>query len=306
VNRQLFECVPNYSEGRREEVIEAIVAPFRGRAEVHLLDYRADKDHNRLVVSLVGEPVALQDALIESARAAVSRIDLRVHQGAHPRIGAVDVIPFVPLRNASMKDAIALAHGFGARYHRETGVPVYYYEEAALAPGRRRLEEARKGQFEALREHIRDPDRRPDVGEPRLHPSAGATAIGARPFLVAFNVNLDTSDVGIARAIAKTIRASGGGLSHVKAVGIELRERDLAQVSINITDHGKNPIHLVLEAVRSEAEKRGVKVLDTEIYGMVPADALVDSAAHYLSLAGFDRGQVIDLRLLDLSSGSGD
>jgi glutamate formiminotransferase len=303
VSRQLYECVPNYSEGRRAEVIEAIVAPFRAAPGVHLLDARADADHNRLVVSLVGEPGPLQEALLASARQAIASIDMRTHTGAHPRIGAVDVVPFVPLRGATMADCISLARGFGRRYAAETGVPVYYYEEAALRPERRGLEAVRRGQVEALRSEIGNPDRQPDAGEPRLHPTAGATAVGARPFLVAFNVNLDTPDMGIAKAIARTIRASGGGMPHVKAVAVDLAARGLSQVSINITDAEKAPLLAVLDRVREEAGRRGARVLDTEIYGMVPAAALLASAAGALQLAGFDQSQVLELALLDLAAG---
>jgi len=286
--RPLFECVPNYSEGRRPQVIEAIVAPFRGRTGVHLLDHRADPDHNRLVVSLVGEPDALQESLLESARAAIAAIDLRAHTGAHPRIGAVDVVPFVPLMGAAMPDCVSLAREFGRRFNRETGVPVYFYEEAALRPDRRRLEVVRKGQFEALRSGISSPDRHPDVGQARLHPSAGATAIGARPFL-----------------IARSIRESSGGMPCVKAVAVDLAARGLVQVSINITDMQKAPLHTVLERVREEARRRGIEVVETEIYGMVPAAALIDSAARSLQLAGFDPAQVLELRLLDLAGQEG-
>jgi len=300
---RLVECVPNYSEGRRKPVIEAIVAPFRGREGVHLLDWRADPDHNRLVVSLVGEPAPLQDALMESARAAISSIDLRGHTGAHPRIGAVDVVPFVPLRGITMEECVALARDFGARFARETGVPVYLYESAAVRPERRNLEVVRKGQYEALVKEIGSHDRAPDIGPPRLHPSAGATAIGARPFLVAFNINLQSTDMAVARAIAKTIRASGGGLSHVKAVGVDLKERGMVQVSINVTDYAVNPLHVVLDLVRKEASQRGVAVAETEIYGLVPAEALLAAASHCLQLAGFEASQVLDLRLLDLQAG---
>ncbi len=301
--RQLVECVPNFSEGCREHVIEAIVAPFRGREGVHLLDFRADRDHNRLVVSLVGEPAALQNALMESAREAISSIDLRSHTGAHPRIGAVDVVPFVPLRGITMEECVVLARDFAARFARETGVPVYLYEFAALRPERRNLEVVRKGQFEALVNEIGRPDRAPDVGPQHLHPSAGATAVGARPFLVAFNINLHSTDMAVARAIAKTIRASGGGLSHVKAVGVDLKGRGMVQVSINVTDYTVNPLHVVLDLVRKEASQRGVTVAETEIYGLVPADALLATASHALQLAGFESSQVLDLRLLDLADG---
>ena len=303
--RQLYECVPNYSEGRRPEVIAAIVAPFLSTPGVHLLDQRADQDHNRLVVSLVGEPDPLQEALLASARAAIAAIDMRTHRGAHPRIGAVDVVPFVPLRGASMEDCVSLARAFGRRYAAQTGVPVYFYEEAALRPERRGLEVVRKGQFEALREEMGRPERHPDAGEPRLHPSAGATAVGARAFLVAFNVNLDSRDMSIARGIARRIRASGGGMPHVKAVAVDLAARGLTQVSINITDAEKAPLLVVLDRVRQEAGQQGVRVVETEIYGMVPASALLDASVRALQVAGFDASQVLELRLLDLAGQAG-
>jgi glutamate formiminotransferase / 5-formyltetrahydrofolate cyclo-ligase len=299
--RRLVECVPNYSEGRRAGVIDAIVAPFRSKTGVHLLDSRADPDHNRLVVSLVGEPAPLQDALLASARVAVEHIDMRTHRGAHPRIGAVDVIPFVPLRGMDMDECVAIARGFAQRYARELSIPVYLYEAAARRPERRNLETVRKGQFEALQGEIGKPDRAPDFGAPRLHPTAGATAIGARPFLIAFNVNLDSRDMDAARAIARTIRASSGGMPCVKAVGVDLHERGLVQVSINITDAEVSPVHAVFERVRSEASQRGITVAGTELYGMAPAAALLAASVHYLGIADFDAGQVIDLRLLDLA-----
>lgn len=302
--RPLYECVPNFSEGRRQQVIEAIISPFRNRPAVHLLDFRADADHNRLVVSAVGEAEPLQEALLGAARAAIASIDLRTHRGAHPRIGAVDVIPFVPLRGADMADAVSLARSFAARYSRETSVPVYLYESAALRPERRNLETVRKGQFEALQKEIDTPERVPDAGGPRLHPSAGATAIGARPFLVAFNINLESTDLALARSIARTIRASGGGLPHVKAVGVALKERGLVQVSVNCTDFRVTGLHQVLERVRGEAARAGVSVRETEIYGLVPAAALLSEAARSLQVAGFDEAQVLDLRLLDLMGGS--
>jgi glutamate formiminotransferase len=295
----LVECVPNFSEGRRAAAIDAIVAPLRGRPGVRLLDHRADPDHNRLVVSLVGEPEPLVEALLDSCRAAVASVDLRTHRGAHPRIGAVDVVPFVPLRNISMRECVDLAREFGRRFNRETGVPVYFYEEAATRPQRRNLEDVRRGQFEGLCRDIGAPDRAPDVGGPGVHPSAGATAVGARRFLLAFNVNLASRDLAVAKAIAKTVRASSGGLPHVKAVGVDLTERGMVQVSMNLTDHARSPLHLVFERVRAEARSRGVEVAGTELYGMVPAEAMLDAAAHYLQAAGFDPSQVIELRLLD-------
>ncbi|MEW6261912.1 MAG: glutamate formimidoyltransferase [Thermodesulfobacteriota bacterium] len=296
----LIECVPNFSEGRRPEVIEAVVAPFRQRKGCALLDYRADPDHNRLVVTLAGRPGPLQEALLESARAAVAHIDLERHQGGHPRIGAVDVIPFVPLRNVTLAECVELAHDFGRRYHRETGVPVYFYEEAALRPERRQLENIRRGQYEALKTEAARPERRPDVGPPRLHPSAGATVIGARKFLIAFNVNLNTTDLKVARRIAQAVRASSGGLGHVKGLGLALEKRGLVQVSLNIVDYEKNSLYRVVELIRLEARRWGVEIVETEVYGLVPAAALLESAAYYLQVADFDPKQVLELRLLEM------
>ena len=298
--KQLITCIPNYSEGRRPEVIEEIVEPFRRTRGCGLLDYRADADHNRLVVSLVGEFVPIQEALLESAKVAIAKIDLQHHQGGHPRVGAVDVIPFVPLRNVTMEDCVELAHNFGRRYHKETGVPVYFYEEAAIMPERKRLETIRRGQYEALRSEIIQPERHPDVGEAKLHPTAGATVIGARKFLVAFNVNLGTSDVKVAKEIARAVKAPGSGFAHVKAIGLPLKERGLVQVSMNIVDYEKNGLSPILELIRIEAKKWGTAVVETEVYGMIPAAALLDSASHYMQIADFDPNQVIELRLLEI------
>jgi glutamate formiminotransferase len=248
---------------------------------------------------VAGEPDPIQDALIESCRAAISAIDLKQHQGGHPRIGAVDVIPFVPIQYIDMQTCVALAHRFGERFNRETGVPVYFYEEAALKPDRRRLESVRKGQFETLKTEISKPERHPDVGKPEIHPTAGAAAIGARKFLIAFNVNLGTSDLNIAKEIARALRSSSGGLSHIKAIGLSLKERALTQVSINVVDYEKNALYRVVELVRIEAKRWGVPVVETEVYGMIPAAAVLDSTAYYMQLAGFDRNQVIELALLD-------
>ena len=298
--KQLIECVPNFSEGRSPDVIEAIVKPFRERKGCALLDYRADKDHNRLVVSLVGAPGPIQEALLEASKVAISHIDMEHHQGGHPRVGAVDVIPFVPLRNITMEECVEVARRFGRRYHEETGVPVYFYEDAALRPERKGLEVIRKGQYEVLKVEITDPGRHPDVGAPKLHPSAGATVIGARKALVAFNVNLGTDDVKVAKEIAKTVRSSSGGLCHVKGIGLALESRGLVQVSMNIVNYERNALYRVLELIRMEARKWGVPVIETEVYGMIPATALLDSASYYMQIAGLDPNQVIELRLLEM------
>ena len=297
---KLIECVPNFSEGRRPEVIAAIVGCFRNRKGCYLFDDRADKDHNRLVVCLVGEIEPIQDALIDAAKVALRHIDMEKHQGGHPRIGAVDVIPFTPVKSVTMDECVALAHTFGNRYHAETGIPVYFYEAAARNPERKRLEVIRQGQYEVLKTEIARPERHPDVGLPALHPTAGATVIGARPFLVAFNVNLNTRDLNVAKAIAHAVRASGGGFSHVKAIGLELADRGLVQVSLNIVDYERNPLYRVQEFIRMEARRWGVEIVDTEVYGMVPAAALLRSAEYYMQIAGFDSRRVIEWRLLEM------
>jgi len=298
--RQLVECVPNFSEGRRKEVIEALVRPFRETKGCYLFDFRADEDHNRLVVSLAGEPAAICDAVLAASATAVERIDLNVHRGAHPRMGAVDVIPFTPIAGITMEECVTLARSFGERFHKALHVPVYYYEEAALRPDRTRLEVIRKGQYEGLKEEITRPERHPDLGEPKLHPTAGATVIGARKFLVAFNVNLNTTNVEIAKAIAKRVRASGGGFTAVKGIGLALEEKGLVQVSMNIVDYDQTALYRVLEFIRMEAARWGVTVNGTEVYGMIPTRAILDSAAYYLQIDDFDPGQVLELKLLEL------
>lgn len=298
---QLIECVPNFSEGRRQDVIDEIVNCFKGKRGVYLLDHRADEDHNRLVISLVGAPTPIQEALLEAAKVALKHIDMNAHQGGHPRIGAVDVVPFTPIKGITMEECIELAHSFGERYYKETGIPVYFYEDAALRPERKRLEVIRKGQYEVLKDEAKtNPDRRPDIGEACLHPTAGATVIGARKFLVAFNVNLDTPDVNIAKKIAAAVRASSGGFCHVKGIGLALEERGITQVSMNLVDYEKNSLYRVLETIRMEAKRWGVGVVETEVYGMIPVNAILESAAYYLQIAGFDLEQVLELRLLEL------
>ena len=298
---QLIECVPNFSEGRRQDVIDEIVNCFKGKRGVYLLDHRADEDHNRLVISLVGAPAPIQEALLEAAKVALKHIDMNAHQGGHPRIGAVDVVPFTPIKGITMEECIELAHSFGERYYKETGIPVYFYEDAALRPERKRLEVIRKGQYEVLKDEAKtNPDRRPDIGEACLHPTAGATVIGARKFLVAFNVNLNTPDVNIAKKIAAAVRASSGGFCHVKGIGLALEERGITQVSMNLVDYEKNSLYRVLETIRMEAKRWGVGVVETEVYGMIPVNAILESAAYYLQIAGFDPEQVLELRLLEL------
>ncbi|MCD6364145.1 MAG: glutamate formimidoyltransferase [Synergistetes bacterium] len=299
--KRLVECVPNYSEGRREDVIQKISNCFRGKKGVWLLDVSADKDHNRMVITAVGDPDEMAKAVFDSVKVATELINMEEHEGEHPRIGATDVIPFIPLKGISMEECVALARNLGKRIADELGIPVYLYEEAALRPERKKLEVIRKGQYEGLKKEIEKPERHPDYGPPRLHPTAGATVVGARNSLIAFNVNLGTSDISVAKKIARFVRASSGGLGFVKAIGVELKEKGLVQVSMNLTDYTKNAIYRVYELIKIEAERWGVPIVESEIVGLLPAEALFDSLAYYLKLHTFDPlKQVIEMRLLEM------
>src|SRR5690348_15777886 len=285
---RLIECVPNFSEGRDGTKIEALVAAMRGIKGAWVLDLHNDADHNRCVVTLAGTPEPVVEAALSGAAKAAELIDLRRHRGEHPRIGAIDVLPFVPIEGVSMEDCVALARRAGQEIWARYTIPVYFYEEAALRPERKRLESVRSGEFEYLRDEVlQNTDRAPDVGGPALHPSAGTVAVGARKFLIAYNINLDTPDLSIAKKIARTIRTSNGGLPHVKAIGVELRERKLAQVSTNLTDFDQMPIRRVFEAVRLEARRRGCGIHSSEIVGLVPRKALDLNEAAHLQLENF-------------------
>ena len=293
----LIEAVPNVSEGRRRGVIDALAAAVAGVPGATLLDISSDSAHNRTVFTLVGDAAALKTALIALYAAALARIDLRSHTGVHPRIGAVDVAPFVPLDPAGMPACIALAAELGEAVARRFDLPVYLYEQAARAPDRRKLERIRRGGFENLTAKMRDPAWRPDFGPCAPHPSGGATAIGARRLLIAFNVNLDTGDLDVARRVARAVRASDGGLDAVKAIGVRTARPDIVQVSMNLVDFERTPLHQAFEAVREEAAAHGVEVRDSEIVGLAPAAALLPAAAHALRLDGFSPSRVLDLRL---------
>jgi glutamate formiminotransferase len=294
---RIIESVPNISEGRRAEVIDAAVAALKAVPGLRVLDVQSDKDHNRSVLTLVGDEASLKQGLLALFEVATSRIDLRSHQGEHPRVGAVDVVPFIPIEGASMKDCVALARDVGQAVAERFQVPVFLYEEAASAPHRRNLEDVRRGQFEALAERMRDPLWKPDFGPAEPHPSAGAVVVGARMPLIAYNINLGTADVEIARRIAKAIRQSSGGYRFVKAMGVMLEERNLAQVSINMTDYKKTPLFRVFETVRSEAARYGVSVVGSEIVGLVPSEALIDAADHFLRLEDFDPSQILERKV---------
>jgi len=294
---RLIESVPNISEGRRPEVVSEAVAAIGRAPGVRLLDVQSDKDHNRSVLTLVGEAGGLKEALLGLYQVATARIDLRTHQGEHPRVGAVDVVPFIPIEGVTMADCVALAREVGQAVAERFGVPVFLYEEAATAPNRRNLEDVRRGQFEGLADRMKDPQWVPDFGPKAPHESAGVSVIGARMALIAYNVNLGTSDVEVAKRIAKAIRHSSGGYRHVKAMGVMLEERRIAQVSINMTDFKKTPLHRVFETVRSEAARYGVSVVGSEIVGLVPSDALLDAADHFLRLEAFSPSQILERRI---------
>jgi len=277
----LVECVPNFSEGRDAAKIDAIADAIAAGGGT-VLHRTLDPDHNRAVITFIGHPDRIAEAALRGVGRAAELIDLRDHRGVHPRIGAADVVPFVPLAGVTMDDCVRIAESAGERIATELGIPVYLYDRAARRPENRSLADIRRGEFEALRDlAVTDPLRRPDFGE-TLHPTAGASAVGARKILIAFNVNLDSADLAAARAIARTVRATSGGLPHVKAMGVLLRSRNIAQVSMNLTDFEVTPLHVAYDAVRAEAARLGVAILESEIIGLAPREAVESAAAHYL------------------------
>jgi glutamate formiminotransferase len=295
---RLIECVPNFSEGRDLKKVDAIVAAMSGVPEAWILDRSSDADHNRSVVTLAGEPGAVAEAALRGAGKAAELIDLTQQRGVHPRMGATDVIPFVPLEGVAMEECAALARRAGQELWRRYHIPVYFYEAAATRPERINLENVRKGQFEGLREEAtRDSARAPDIGGPGLHPTAGATAVGARKILIAYNIYVSTSDVSIAKEIARAIRSSGGGLPCVKAMGVAIESRALAQVSMNLTDFETTPLHKVFDAVETEAGRRGCKIIGSEIVGLVPRRAMEASSGHDLGLENFLPDRILENRL---------
>lgn len=294
-----MECVPNFSEGRDLAKIEKIIEPFRAKPGVKLLDYSNDEDHNRLVVTVVGEPEALKAALLEAIGQAVALIDLTVHTGQHPRMGAVDVIPFIPIKGCTMDEAIALSKEVGEQIATLYNLPVFLYEKSASAPHRENLAAVRKGEFEGMADKIKLPEWKPDFGPAERHPTAGTVAVGARMPLVAYNVNLGTDNLTIASDIAKKIRFIGGGLRYCKAMGVELKERGITQVSINMTDYTRTALYRAFELVKVEARRYGVPVVGSEIIGLVPMEALIDTASYYLGLEDFTMNQVLEARIME-------
>ncbi len=301
--KKLIECIPNFSEGKKTETLEAISSAILGVPGVELLDREADPNHNRSVFTMVGEAGPVADAAFRAVAVAAGWIDLNHHQGEHPRMGACDVLPFVPLSGATMEDCVALAKQTGERIGNKLGIPVYLYEEAATRPERRNLAEIRKPQFEGLKDLIgKDPERKPDFGPSRIHATAGAIAVGARFFLIAYNVNLKTDNVALAKEIAKKIREKDGGFPKVKAMGFFLEDRKLAQVSMNLTNFTVTPILTVYEAIEREAKEKGVEILESELIGLAPQAAFPDGLAQRIRLARFDpETQIIERRIARLN-----
>jgi glutamate formiminotransferase len=298
--QRLLESVPNFSEGRRPEIVQEIAQAAQAVDGVHVLDLHSDADHNRSVLTLAGESDALVEAVYRAMEVATERIDLRQHSGEHPRLGATDVVPFIPLGTTGMADAVAAARALGERVAESLEIPVYFYEEAAVRPERQNLEAIRRKGFEELRDAItQDPERAPDLGPSEVHPSAGAVVMGARGPLIAYNIYLGTSDVRIAKAIAKAIRQSSGGLRYVKALGLEIPARGQVQVSMNLTNYRKSAIATVFELVRVLAESYGTAITDSEVVGLVPMEALVDAARHYLRMHEFASDQILESKLLE-------
>jgi glutamate formiminotransferase/formiminotetrahydrofolate cyclodeaminase len=303
--KRLIECVPNFSEGRDPAKVDSIVQAMSSVPGVYVLDREMDADHNRCVITLAGEPEAVAEAAIRGTGRAMELIDMNQHTGAHPRVGATDVIPFVPIEGVTIEDCVALARRVGNEIWKRHRIPIFFYEAAATRPDRVNLENVRRGQFEGLREEMKkNHDRQPDVGEPKLHPTAGVTVVGARKFLIAYNVNLNTSDLSIANKIAKAIRFSSGGLRYVKSMGVELKARNLAQVSINLTDFESTPMHRVYEMVKREAARYGVMPVGSEIVGLVPKKAIEMAADFFLQLENFSPSQVFENKLSTVLTGA--
>ena len=297
--KKIIECVPNFSEGRDLDKIEKIVKSFQGKDGVKLLDYQNDEDHNRLVVTVVGKPGALKTALYEAFRSALDVIDMRRHKGQHPRMGAVDVVPFVPIKNVSMAEAVDLSIQIAKHVSETFNLPVFLYEASATRPERRNLANIRKGQFEGMANKIKKPEWKPDFGPEKIHPTAGVTAIGARMPLVAFNVNLDTDNLAIANDIAEKVRHISGGLRYCKGIGVKLEERGMVQVSMNMTDYTKTALYRSFELIKMEAGRYGVNVVGSEVIGLVPMAALIDTAVYYMGIENFSMGQVLEARIME-------
>ncbi|MDD4780916.1 MAG: glutamate formimidoyltransferase [Tissierellia bacterium] len=293
---KIIECVPNFSEGRDLTKVEKIVDVFRGKKDIKLLDYSSDENHNRTVVTVVGEPSQLKEAIILAIGKAVELIDLTKHEGQHPRMGAVDVVPFIPIKNVTVEEADSLAKEVALEASQKFSLPFFLYEKSATSSHRENLANIRRGQFEGMAEKMKDDMWKPDYGPESIHPTAGVTAIGARMPLIAYNVNLSTNNIEIANKIAKNIRHINGGFRYVKAIGIELEDRNIVQVSINLTDYTKTSIYRVFETIKMEASRYGINIIGSEIVGLLPMQALVDTADYYLRLENFKIDQILETR----------
>ena len=296
---KILECVPNFSEGRDRKIVEQIVDPFRKTDGVKLLDFQTDEDHNRSVVTVVGNPDALKQAVVESMGIAIDLIDMRTHSGQHPRMGAIDVVPFIPVKNITVDEAVTVSKAVAKQVADAYQLPIFLYEQSAAKPERRNLAAVRKGQFEGMAQKIKQPDWAPDYGPAEIHPTAGVTAMGARMPLVAYNVNLDTNDIEIANQIARSVRHISGGLRYCKGIGIELKDRGIVQVSLNMTDYTRTALYRVFELIKIEARRWGVNVVGSEIIGLVPMQALIDCAEYYLGIEDFSMEQVLEARIFD-------
>lgn len=295
----IVQCVPNFSEGKDLDKIEKIINPLRGKEGVKLLNYEADKNYNRLVVTVIGEPQKVKNAVLESIGVAKDVIDMNVHKGQHSRFGATDVCPFIPIKDMTMEETIELAKELGEEVASKYEIPVFLYENAASKPERENLATVRKGQYEGLDEKLEDPNWKPDFGKPKKHPSAGAIAIGARRPLIAYNINLDTTNIEIASSIAKTIRFSSGGYRYIKAGPVEVPERGITQVTMNLTDYTKTSMYRAFETVKMEAKRYGVNVVGSEIVGLCPMESLIDVASYYLGLENFSMDKVLETSLME-------
>lgn len=296
--KQIVECVPNFSEGRDLDKVEKILDCFRGKEGVKLLDYSSDKDHNRSVVTLVGQPEPIKNAVVNAMGVAKELIDLTKHEGQHPRMGATDVVPFIPIDNIDMDECVKLAEETAKMAYEKHGIPIFLYESAATASHRKNLSKLRKGQFEKMAEKMEDDKWKPDFGE-TVHETAGVTAVGARPFLVAYNVILNTDCLEIATKIGKAVRHSSGGLRYCKAMGVAMEERGLVQVSMNMTNFNKTPLYRVFELIKAEAKRYGVTVVGSEVIGMIPMKALIDTAEYSLGIEDFSMDQVLEKRMME-------
>jgi len=294
---KVIECIPNFSEGRDKAVIEKIIDTLRGRENVKLLDYSSDEDHNRTVVTVIGTPDAMVDAIDDFAGAIYGNIDMTKHTGGHPRMGALDVVPFVPVKGVDAAECVQVAEKVGKLLGEKYAIPVYLYEDAARTPGRKNLADVRKGQYEGFFEKIKQPEWKPDFGPDQVSLKGGCTAVGVRFPLVAFNVNLGTSDLAIADTIAKTVRHIGGGLRFVKAMGVMLSDRNITQVSMNLVNYEKTAVYRAFEMVRMEAKRYGVPVVGSEVVGLIPMDALINSAEYYLQIENFSKDQILERRI---------